>query len=276
MRKLLGIFVAVALSSTAAAPKIGEIDSAIRSNDLATLRQLVPSREAANVRNGLKATPLHYASIYGSVKALQFLLDKGADPNAANQSGATPLILAAWSFERARLLVERGASVNAATGHGITPLIVAAAEPGNVATVRYLLDKGADLRARDTDGEDALSRSASSGDVETLKLLLDRGGDPKRADTLGYTALMGATVFRDSERIRLLLAAGSDPNVLNTSSVFVKNGPLALKHLSALMLAAPFSDQETITALLRAGAHVNEQDIRGLTPLMLSIATDHA
>jgi ankyrin repeat protein len=276
MRRLLGIFVAVALSSSAAVPKIEDLDRAIRSNDLAELHQLVQSREAANVCNGLKATPLHYASIYGSVEALQFLLDIGADPNAANQSGATPLILAAWSVERARLLVEHGARVNVATDHGITPLMVAAAEPGNLATVHYLLDKGAELRARDADGEDALIRSARFGDVETLKLLLDRGGDPKHADTSGFTALMGATAFRDSRRIRLLLAAGSDPNALNISEGVVKNGPLALRHLSALMLAAPFSDQETITALLKAGARVDERDIRGMTPLMFSIATDHA
>lgn len=276
MRKLLGILVAVALSSTAAVPKIGDIDRAIRSNDLAKLHQLVQSREAANVSNGLKATPLHYTAIYGSVDALQFLLDKGSDPNAVNQSGATPLILAAWSFERTRLLVEHGAMVNVATNTGITPLLVAAAEPDNADTVRYLLDKGADLHAHDTDGEDALIRAAGSGDAKTLKLLLDRRADAKHADTSGYTALMGATTFRDSQRIRLLLAAGSDPNALNISGGVVKNGPLALRHMSALMLAAPFSDQETISALLRAGAHVNEKDIRGMTPLMLSIATDHA
>jgi ankyrin repeat protein len=276
MRKLLGILAAVALSTAAATPTVEEIDSAIRSNDLAKLRQLVQSREAANICNGLKAAPLHYAAIYGSPEVLQFLFEQGADPNAANQAGATPLILAAWNFERARLLVEHGAAVNAVTARGITPLLVAAAAPGNAITVRYLLDKGADLRARDADSEDALTRAALSSDVETLKLLLDRGADPKRADTFGYTALMNATAFRDSQRIRLLLAAGSDPNAFNTSSDVVKNGPIALRHMSALMLAAPFSDQDTITALLKAGARVNEKDIRGMTPLLLSIATDHA
>ena len=65
MRKLLGMLIAVDLSSTAAVPKIEGIGQAIRSNDLAKLRQLVPSREAANIRNGLKATPLHYAAMYG-------------------------------------------------------------------------------------------------------------------------------------------------------------------------------------------------------------------
>ncbi len=276
MRKLLGILVAAALSSAAAVSNIADIDSAIRSNDLAKLRELVQSPEAANLCNRLKATPLHYASMYGSVEALQLLLENGANPNAANQAGATPLILAAWSLERARLLVEHGAAVNAAANNGITPLLVAAIVPGNVDTVRYLLEKGADCHARDTDGENALVRAAGFGDAETLALLVGRGTDPKQVGSSGFTALMDAAIFEDSQRIRILLAAGSNPNALNISGGMVKNGPLALRHLSALMLAAPFSDEQTISILLKAGAHVNEKDIRGMTPLMLSIATDHA
>jgi hypothetical protein len=42
------------------------------------------------------------------------------------------------------------------------------------------------------------------------------------------------------------------------------------------MMAAPYSDPEVIAALLKAGARVNEVDIRKMSPLMLSIATDHA
>ena len=276
MKKLLGILVAAALCAAAAVPAIDDVDGAIRSNDLVRLREMVQSHEAANVVNGLGSTPLHYAAIYGSVEALEFLLHKGADPNARNQSGAAPLIFAAWNFERTRLLVEHGAAVDAATNQGITPLLVAAAAHGNVATVRYLLDKGADPRAKTADDEDVLTRAAFSGDVEMLRLLLDRRPGAKQTDKSGYTALMNATVFQDSTRIHMLLEAGSDPNALNTFAGMVKNGPIALTHMSALMFAAPFSDQDTIASLLRAGARVNENDIRGMTPLMLSLATDHA
>ncbi len=276
MRKLLGVLVAAALFAAAGVPTFDDIKGAIRSNDLAKLHQMVQSREAANTANGLKATPLHYAAIYGSVEALKFLLDNAADPNTRNQSGATPLVLAAWSFERTRLLVEHGAAINVATNQGITPLLVAAAAHENVATLRYLLDKGADVQAQTADGEDALMRAALSGDTDMVKLLLDRGANAKRADKAGSTALMNATTFSDAKRISMLLEAGSDPNALNTFAGMVKNGPIGLTHMSALMTAVPFSDQETITCLLKAGAHINEKDSRNMTPLMLSIATDHA
>jgi ankyrin repeat protein len=276
MMKLFGILFAATLSVTAAVPAFNNITEAIRANNLVQLHQLISSPEAANTANGLKATPLHYAALYGSLESLTFLLDKGADPNARNLSGATPLILAAWNFERTRALVEHGADLNIATNQGITPLLVAAAAHENTATVAYLLDKGADLKALNKYGEDALIRASSFGDAGTVKLLLDRGADAKHADKDGSTALLNATTFPDSQRIRLLLKAGGDVNAVNTFGGMVKNGPIALTHLSPLMMAAPFSDQESITLLLKAGARVNEKDIRGMTPLMLSIATDHA
>lgn len=272
----LAVSVPVAHSKSADIPAYADITQAIRSNDLAHLRQLLHSHEAANVANGLNATPLHYAALYGSPEAINVLLEAGADPNVRNSSGATPLVLAAFDFARTRLLVEHGAAVNAATNQGLTPLLVASAAHGNVATVRYLLDKGADLHTTTKEGEDALMRAAGFGDVDMVELLLKRGADPKRSDQSGFTALQNATGYPDAARIRTLLQAGSDPNSFNTFSGMVKNGPIALLHLTPLMTAAPFSDQESIAILLKAGAKVNEMDSRKMTPLMLSIATDHA
>ncbi len=276
MRNLIVIVLASALALSGAVLSVGDINGAIRENDLSKLGQLVQSREAANLANGIGVTPLHYAALYGSSEAMEFLLKAKADPNARNQSGATPLVYAAWSFERTRLLVEHGAAVNVLTKGGITPLLVASAAHANVATVRYLLDKGADLHAVSAEGEDALTRAAFAGDPDMLQLLLARGSDAKRSDKAGFTALLNATTYADSERISMLLRAGSDPNALNSFAGVVKNGPIALTHMSALMMAAPSSDQESISILLKAGARINESDSRKMTPLMLSIATDRA
>jgi ankyrin repeat protein len=281
MRRLLSVLFGVAFLMSAQdgvgtkAP-LKKIEAAIRADDLTQLQTLVQSSEAANTVNGLGVTPLQFAAIYGSVESLTFLLDKGADPNSANQAGATPLIYAAWNFERSRILVQHGANVNAATKQGITPLLVAAAAHGNRKTIDYLLDKGADVKAHTRGGEDALMRASLSGDADMVKLLLGRGADAKRADDGGATALQNATTVPDSTRLRLLLAAGSDVNAYNTFAGRVKNGPIALTHMTALMTAAPYGDEDSIACLLKAGAHVNEKDSRGMTPLMFSIATDHA
>ncbi|MGI8958839.1 MAG: ankyrin repeat domain-containing protein [Bryobacteraceae bacterium] len=105
------------------------------------LQKLASSPEAANLLDKLKGTTLRYAAIYGSPEAVRILLTAGADPKFRNQAGATPLIYAAWNIEKARLLVENGAEVNCVESGGITPLMVASSAEGNIATVRYLIEK---------------------------------------------------------------------------------------------------------------------------------------
>ncbi len=83
--------------------------------------------------------------------------------NARNKSEATPLIYAAYNFDKARLLVEKGADINAHSSNGMTPLLIAVSVHGNAATVRYLLEKGADVKPAGPIGSDALQISRVEG-----------------------------------------------------------------------------------------------------------------
>ena len=109
------------------------------------------------------ATPLMRAAYSGDVDLVRLLLDHGADPLVRNSDNETALLAAAgygWidgysqgrsNEERLatiRLLIERGADVNFACDHGITPLMVAA-NFGVTEIIQYLVDEGADLAARD-------------------------------------------------------------------------------------------------------------------------------
>ena len=62
-------------------------------------------------------------------------------------------------------------------------------------------------------------------------------------------------------------------NAAHTSEVRVKNGLIAISRMTPLM-SAPESSPEVMEALLKAGGNVNAKDIRGMTPLMLAVATD--
>jgi hypothetical protein len=103
---------AALMSGAAPSATSSDCAQAIRAHDLTALQTLASSPGAANVADKLKNTPLHYAAIYGSAEAVRILLTAGADPKTLNQSGASPLIYAAWSLEKTRLLVENGAEVN--------------------------------------------------------------------------------------------------------------------------------------------------------------------
>ena len=54
-----------------------------------------------------------------------------------------------------------------------------------------------------------------------------------------------------------------------------KSGPVALHDVTPLLVAAASSSPELVKTLLDAGADVNAKDGRGMTPLMLAVATNH-
>jgi ankyrin repeat protein len=115
------------------------------------------------------------AARYGSVTAVEFLLDRGAEVNVANDNGDTPLILACQyrscdSMKSINLLVGLGAEVDAANKQGRTALMCAAAR-GDRQTVQLLLSRGADVDAVDEKGWTALLEAAMNGAAQCIELL---------------------------------------------------------------------------------------------------------
>ncbi|MGA7413114.1 MAG: ankyrin repeat domain-containing protein, partial [Bryobacteraceae bacterium] len=265
----------------AATPSAEDVFQAIRANQLDELKRLATTG-GANSKDKLQTTPLHFAALYGNAASMKVLLDAGADPNALDNRGATPLVYAAYSFEKTKLLVDHGARVQVAAKNGVTPLDVAAVVHGNAPSVRYLLEHGAEITKPDTKSARrdsyVLTDAAERGDPETIKLLLAHGGDVTVLDGFGETPLMsaaGGDPLSQCEEKTDLLLPGSDVNALNTFSGTVKNGPISLTHLSALMNAAPFCGPSVVAKLVKAGAHVNEKDVKQITALMRAVATDN-
>ena len=76
------------------------------------------------------------------------------------------------------VLLERGADVNSKSEYGTA--LAQAAEVGDVATVKVLLEFGADIRARDPKGRTAVMRAAQKGHTEVVRLLRGRATGRKR------------------------------------------------------------------------------------------------
>jgi hypothetical protein len=109
-------------------------------------------------------------------------------------------------------------------------------------------------------------------------LLLDAGLDPNAADLPGLTPLMMAAGWNGNlETVKLLLAKGANVNAVSrpVMGLPTRIAPSKFGNLTALIMAAPFGPAELIKTLLDAGANVNAKDVRGMTPLMLAVATDH-
>ena len=251
--------------------------SAIRNNDLKHLESLVRDGADVNVKDSKGETPLMYAAVAGSPEAMRFLVDHGADVNARNEIGATALIWSATDLAKVRLLVDHGADVNMATKRGRTALLIAAMSDHSADIARLLLSKGADAKARDFLKITTVRAAAFGNDTETLRMMIDAGVDVNAADLPGLTPLMMAAGWNGNLRaVELLLGKGANVNAVSAPVMGLpsKNGPSEFGKLTALLMAAPFGPPELIRKLIDAGADVNAADVRGMTPLMLAIATD--
>jgi len=126
------------------------------------------------------------------VEMTQLLIENGADVNARNVYGSTPLHLVS-TIEIAKLLIKNGADINA-DNHGYTPLhTILSVEVGQL-----LIDNGADVNAIARYGRTPLHIIRN---VKITKLLIKNGADINATDDFGQTPFQCIKERFDEERI---------------------------------------------------------------------------
>jgi len=114
-----------------------------------------------NAVRRLGVTPLHRAVVENEKGVAELLIEKGADVNAKNNSGWTPLHRV-HTKDVAELLIAKGADVNAKNRVGWTPLHTAAKE-NRKDVVQALIAKGANVNATAQDGQTPLQLAIRNG-----------------------------------------------------------------------------------------------------------------
>lgn len=237
---------------------------AVRNQDHESVRALLGANVDVDAREGDGATALHWAVVRDDAGLVDQLLRAGADVNAANDYGVTPVALACLN-RNGRLveaLLTAGADPNATTTMGET-LLMSCAGTGTTAAVASLLEHGAsNVNAREESyGQTALMRAAAQDNPEVVRLLLahgadvharsttydlavslgnataERGGGSVMVPQRGFTPLLFAARHGRVENARLLLDAGADVNEVSPPGE------------SALVIAS-FSDQGDVAAFL--------------------------
>ncbi|OWT42519.1 Ankyrin repeat protein [Pochonia chlamydosporia 170] len=276
---------------------------------LANAVQYLLSR-GANVKaqGGSYGTALHAASHRGHEAVVKLLLDRGADVEAKGCAcGQTPLSRAAERGHEAvvKLLLDKGADAEAKDDYGQTPLSWAglvegedatghqtplslAAWNGHEAVVKLLLDKGADVEAKDEYGRTPLSLAAWNGHEAVVELLLDRGADVEAKDEYGRTPLSLAAKNGHEAAVELLIASfGVDPYVTDGAGTTLLSWAMqtgvtplfwaAEKGQEAIvkLLLEDADVEAAVELLLDRGADVDAKDEYGQTPLSLAAENGH-
>jgi ankyrin repeat protein len=248
-----------------------DFEAILRTGDVRQIREALDRGASPNARDEQGNTPLMLAAVYGEAGAVRLLLDRGAEVNAANAAGATALLHAAADHRKVSLLVARGADVNHRSEFGNTALMLAARAAKSHRTVELLLSRGADAKATNGWGSTALMAAAAAGDAASVRSLLQHGADPNAQPALseggfifggGRSALMWAAYRGDLTILRRLLDAGADVN---------GEGPVG----TPLSQAAWGDKTEAAKLLIARGARVNQVAHRdGYTALHWAASTE--
>jgi ankyrin repeat protein len=161
------------------------------------------------------------------------LLERGADREARNSSGETPLISAArrLNAEVCGYLLDKGANSNAKDDHGTAALStvmekhIAVRNISNVQQIAELVLKyHADINARDVDGDTALFVAALGGLTAQVDFLLSRGADPNIQGEQGHFPLRFAVDWGDAKMAQSLLAHGANRNIRDNEGKTAMDG----------------------------------------------------
>jgi ankyrin repeat protein len=162
----------------------------------------------------------------GDTAAVLALLQGGADINAQDERGRTPVMAATHANQVATVqaLIEAGADINFRDHRSDNPFLYASAE-GLTEIVNLTIAAGADTRLTNRFGGTALIPAAERGHVEIVRELLTRTDvDVDHVNNLGWTALLEAIILGDggprhTEVVRLLIGAGADVNLADFNGI---------------------------------------------------------
>lgn len=156
---------------------ISPMNLAVRTFDQSLIDLLLAHGGKINEPDGFGHTALmELIYAHGHEDLINYLLEKGANPNVADARGFTPFLAVIRNEDAAmtRLFLQHGAKLEQTDSMGRTPLIFAACMQRANQITELIADK-ADVNARDKQGETALTRAGDLGRFDLVRLLQKAG-----------------------------------------------------------------------------------------------------
>lgn len=227
---------------------------------VSTLSLLVENGADCNARNKEGVTPLAAAVTMNMTDQITFYVQHGADINAADVNGFSPLTLAlSQNIDTLKSLIIPE-NVNSIDSNGNTPLHTAVLKNATLEMVSYIADLCKDIDARNADGNSALYLAIQKNRKDIGALLLNKDADIFSTNTKNYSPL------------RLALTMGGDVSdwIITSKTIVATDG----SGNTALHYAAEWELGTAILTLVEKGANVNARNANGETPLMSAVKTN--
>jgi ankyrin repeat protein len=205
----------LALRGIASADYPRALHDACARGDTETLALLRDARVDLNHRDGKGSTPLHTAVSAGAGRAVEMLLEGGADQRLVDAEGYPPLSLALLGDDTAiaRLFLEHRGSPLVPLGKDRQPAPFEAVATGNLTLLTLLLTYDLDADVADQQGVSLLAHAIRRADYKIIETLLRHGANASAAIAPGISYLAYAAQTDDIKLAALLLDHGADVKI---------------------------------------------------------------
>ncbi|MHC4540586.1 MAG: ankyrin repeat domain-containing protein [Planctomycetota bacterium] len=213
---------------------------------------------------------LHWAVGTAQKDFVELLISKGAEIDSTDWNGNTPLHWAVKKHRESReSLATSGVNIKVRASGGSAAANESLRQSMASFNLRIadtmkdvavlLIAKGADVNAKNKDGDTPLIEAAKGADLEIVKLLVAGGADVNAKGNNGVTPLQNAARYGRADILELLSATAAQGRPSDKASE------------TLLLLAAQSCKKDTAKLLIAKGADVNAKNEFGVTPLGLAI-----
>jgi serine/threonine-protein phosphatase 6 regulatory ankyrin repeat subunit B len=227
------------------------------------VKLLLENGADASATDGDGLTPLINAAENGTVAVMKLLVHSVEDPvqyvNSVSSTGFTALIIAAAHGHSPAIeyLLNVGADANAAHENGVNALMYAAAG-GHTEAMKLLIEKGkVDVNVRHSNGGTAFMEASTGGHLEAMKLLIDNGALIDFIDTDGVTPLMAVASLGFLEAQTLIL--DTLKKKMSKKELTDHINMLSVSGGSSVMFAAAGGHASCAKQLIELGAEINKR-----------------
>jgi hypothetical protein len=137
-------------------------------------------------------------------------------------------------------------------------------EWGAVNKVKDLLNKGANVNAKDNNGRTALMIAATNGRIESARLLIEKGANVNAKDDHGGTALMWAASGGHTEIARLLIEKGADIDfaIIGLEGLIIKNPSGASLYQRGIRLIERVRPKQEIASQPQPSPSITKEELK--------------